>query len=217
MLWLAFVCSHSKHVNLNRFETSSISLSFLFFDWKSPIFRFSVCNSIGFPELWEAKFKFCFFFSGKEISFLSSSNHYWGPPPHFMIMKNMRKDLKFSNVMAKLSEMMLLKSYATFCNQQLQILKKCCKSKNPNSWLQRKIHFEKEMYSSFLLILLFEAWNVKFQNYIKSSQIFIMYLVHHIVGLCNIPLKVLIPLKLMKKLLGRVNCFVMTRVTSLMN
>ena len=43
------------------------------------------------------------------------------------------------------SEMMLLKSYATFCNQQLQILKKCCKSKNPNLWLQKKVHFEKEM------------------------------------------------------------------------
>ena len=154
MLRLASVCSHNIHSNSKRIENLSKSLKFLFFGLKNPIFRFCVCSGIGVAQLWEAKFKFCSFFPRKRNFFFTFIQSLMRTSPTFY--DNGKYALRFEvfKTERRKSEMMLPKSYATFCNQQLQLLKKCCEIKNLNLWLQRKVDSEKEMYSSFLLNLL---------------------------------------------------------------
>ena len=155
MLRLAFVCSHNSQSNSKCFENLSKSLSFLFFAFKNPIFRFGVCNVISVAQLWEAKLSFCPFFPRKRNFFFTFIQSLMRTSPTFY--DNGKYALRFEvfKTERRKSVMSPPKSYATFCNQQLQLLKKCCKIKNLNLWLQRKVDSEKEMHSSFLLILLF--------------------------------------------------------------
>ena len=154
MIWLAFVCSHNIHSNPNRFENVSISLRFLFFAFKSQIFRICVCTSICLAQPWKAKFKIFLFFPRKRNFFFVFMQSLMRTSPTFFDYEKDVVRFQVSEVERRQSVMSPRKSYATFCNQHLQLLKNVAKSKNPNLWLQRKVDSEKEMHLSFLLILL---------------------------------------------------------------
>ena len=154
MLQLASVCSHNSHSKSKHVKSLSKSLRLLFFGLKNQIFRFCVCSGIGVAQLWEAILKICSFFPRKRNFFFKFMQSLMRTCPLFYDYGKYALRFEVFKTERRKSVMSPPKSYATFCNQQLQLLKKCCKIKNLNLWLQRKVDSEKEVHSSLLLILL---------------------------------------------------------------
>ena len=169
MLQLASVCSHNSHSKSKHVENLR-SLRFSFFGLKNQIFSFCVCSGIGVAQLWEAILKICSFFPRKRNFFFKFMQSLMRTCPQFYDYG--KYALRFEVFKSENEKVWndAPKNYATFCNQQLQLLKKCCEIKNPNLWLQREVNSETEIYQAFLLILLSEALKVEFRNYIKFSQ-----------------------------------------------
>ena len=127
MLQLAFVCSHSSYSNSKRVEKLSKSLRFCFFGLRFRIFRFSVCSGIGLAQLWEAKSKICSFFPRKRNFFFKFMQSFMRTSPTFYDYEKDAVRFEVSEVERRQSVMSPRKSYATFSNQQFQLLKNVAK------------------------------------------------------------------------------------------
>ena len=129
MLQLAFLCSHNNYSNSKRVENLSHLLRFFFFGLKFPIFRFCVCSGISLAQLWEAILQICSFFLRKRNFFFTFIQSLMRTSPTFYDYGKYAFGFEDFETERRKSEMMLLKSYATFSNQQLQLLKNVAKSK----------------------------------------------------------------------------------------